>query len=708
MSAIQLLPPDPQGLSANGAADPPVASGADSADASTGNRSFDNFLSNAVNPPASVAPPSDSNSPEAGAPALAVGNCSPGGGDANAAAPVPMTQFPLPGQPSSSSPNPRIAAPVRGADVKINAQSDPGATTTAGNTTLLETDKTAPADGEAAASAVVPPPECPASAAPVHFAKMLLQDTSTDAPQDDASPVAGAAADHPTPVTPQLSDDKPILQVAALTKADSVSSGPDADPQFFAANLSRSVDPLFVQATGGSTVSIIDPPPPPEPVPGAAPAQLIKTLLQVTILAADGDKADRSAPLPGTSDDSSPGPSGTIPPALIAALNLTPVLPAATATPPDRSQPATTPRATMVGNPVLSVHETISVAASKEIASRSATLVTVVSATAAATGDEMPDDPVPPVNQATGPTIEKSAPTAAGNGPTTAVDQVSLAGVPPVIENSSQLSLVLSAGQPTVQFEPVTQIAGSSATAPAIAVAPLGTPADSLPFSAAPVTAAAAELKPAISTASDNDGASQSADITDTAPDTTSAATINRHSPLFAAAPALLQAHAANYISVQPGNAGALHPAQVIEQAGWALQATYSSGQEMQLQLSPPDLGLLQVSVSVRDGVLSARLEAQNPATRQILADNLPQLKDSLTQQGLAFDRIDVQLAGSSTGWSGSGAGDASFGRQQEGNVPWDQVQAFAPSESNEPLPSQAGLRGPVSRTPLTSLDVMV
>src|SRR5262249_22605126 len=126
------------------------------------------------------------------------------------------------------------------------------------------------------------------------------------------------------------------------------------------------------------------------------------------------------------------------------------------------------------------------------------------------------------------------------------------------------------------------------------------------------------------------------------------------------------------------------------------------------LQLSPPDLGLLQVSVSVRDGVLSARLEAQNPTTQQILADNLPQLKDSLTQQGAAFDRIDVQLRDSSTGSKRYQAADASVPRQQARNIPWDQAQAFAPADSNDPLPKQPGLRGPVSRAPLTSLDVMV
>jgi len=60
--------------------------------------------------------------------------------------------------------------------------------------------------------------------------------------------------------------------------------------------------------------------------------------------------------------------------------------------------------------------------------------------------------------------------------------------------------------------------------------------------------------------------------------------------------------------------------------------------------------------------ILSARLEAQSPATQQVLVDNLSQLKNSLTQQGVAFDRIDVHLAGSQTGSGGAGGGSGTIG----------------------------------------------
>jgi flagellar hook-length control protein FliK len=126
----------------------------------------------------------------------------------------------------------------------------------------------------------------------------------------------------------------------------------------------------------------------------------------------------------------------------------------------------------------------------------------------------------------------------------------------------------------------------------------------------------------------------------------------------------------------------------------------------MQLHLSPPQLGALQVDVSVRDGVLSARLEAQAPATQQILVDNLSQLKDSLTQQGVNFDRIEVRLAGSGAGFGGSNSTDRSFAQQQEGSLPWDPQPPA--SDGGDPASAVPAPNWLASRKPLTSLDIMI
>ena len=126
----------------------------------------------------------------------------------------------------------------------------------------------------------------------------------------------------------------------------------------------------------------------------------------------------------------------------------------------------------------------------------------------------------------------------------------------------------------------------------------------------------------------------------------------------------------------------------------------------MQLHLNPPELGALQVDVSMHNGVLSARIEAQTPTAQQILTDNIAQLKDSLTQQGVSFDRIDVHLAGSNNGSGGTATADKSFGQQQDGGLPWDQQLV-------QPEGDTAAPRAPVpvarnSRVPLTTLDIMI
>ncbi len=144
----------------------------------------------------------------------------------------------------------------------------------------------------------------------------------------------------------------------------------------------------------------------------------------------------------------------------------------------------------------------------------------------------------------------------------------------------------------------------------------------------------------------------------------------------------------------------------MLDQVTYAVQYSHANGQQMQLHLNPPELGALQVDVSMHDGVLSARIEAQTSTAQQILTDNISQLKDSLTQQGVSFDRIDVHLAGSNAGSGGSGSADKSFAQHQDGGLPWE--QQFVQPENDD-----SAQRAPVqvvrnSRISLTSLDIMI
>jgi flagellar hook-length control protein FliK len=174
---------------------------------------------------------------------------------------------------------------------------------------------------------------------------------------------------------------------------------------------------------------------------------------------------------------------------------------------------------------------------------------------------------------------------------------------------------------------------------------------------------------------------------------------------LFGAAPPSLQLQVSNFPATQAASSGSLTSV-VLDQAAYAVQYSHANGQQMQLHLNPPELGALQVDVSMRDGVLSARIEAQTSTAQQILTDNISQLKDSLTQQGVSFDRIDVHLAGSNTGSGGTGTADKSFAQQQDGGLPWNQQFVQPESDDSAPLAPVSVVRN--VRIPLTSLDIMI
>ena len=174
--------------------------------------------------------------------------------------------------------------------------------------------------------------------------------------------------------------------------------------------------------------------------------------------------------------------------------------------------------------------------------------------------------------------------------------------------------------------------------------------------------------------------------------------------PLLGAPPPSLQFLAAIGAGQQAG-ADHANAAQVVAQVAHAL-VSYRGGQELQLQLKPSDLGTVRVDVALHDGVLSVRIEAQSPTTQQILADNLSQLKDSLAQQGVSFDRIDVRLAGTETGFGGAGTADPSFARH--GDSPPDQGAGFVMTEADDAVRSSSAPRVPVTRISRTSLDVTI
>ena len=65
-------------------------------------------------------------------------------------------------------------------------------------------------------------------------------------------------------------------------------------------------------------------------------------------------------------------------------------------------------------------------------------------------------------------------------------------------------------------------------------------------------------------------------------------------------------------------------------------------GGTMHIRLDPPELGALQVSVHMQDGVMSASFQTSNDDATRLLSHSLGQLKHMLETQGVSVDKLHV------------------------------------------------------------------
>jgi flagellar hook-length control protein FliK len=119
------------------------------------------------------------------------------------------------------------------------------------------------------------------------------------------------------------------------------------------------------------------------------------------------------------------------------------------------------------------------------------------------------------------------------------------------------------------------------------------------------------------------------------------------------------------------------------------------NGGSMHLRLDPPELGALQVSVHLKDGVVTAAFQAQNEDAARLLSHTMGDLRASLEAQGVMVDKLHVQHAprdeagGNGTGRDGTGRPNPSFEQQQDARREqqrkdmvqrlWDKLNGVAP-----------------------------
>lgn len=91
-----------------------------------------------------------------------------------------------------------------------------------------------------------------------------------------------------------------------------------------------------------------------------------------------------------------------------------------------------------------------------------------------------------------------------------------------------------------------------------------------------------------------------------------------------------------------------LHPAdhqRFLTRASRAFELANARGGEIRIRLHPPELGSLRVEMKLEQGQMVAKVETESTAAKNLLVENLPQLKERLQELGVTIESFDVNVA---------------------------------------------------------------
>lgn len=124
----------------------------------------------------------------------------------------------------------------------------------------------------------------------------------------------------------------------------------------------------------------------------------------------------------------------------------------------------------------------------------------------------------------------------------------------------------------------------------------------------------------------------------------------------------------------------------------------YAEGRDglVRLRLHPPELGSVRLELRLQGGALTARLEADTSQARSVLVENLPALRERLSEQGVRIEQFDVDLRDRQNGQNpnpgdqrGQRDSDSRQTRLREATA----VADLQPLMTNAPASSASGLR---------------
>jgi len=86
-------------------------------------------------------------------------------------------------------------------------------------------------------------------------------------------------------------------------------------------------------------------------------------------------------------------------------------------------------------------------------------------------------------------------------------------------------------------------------------------------------------------------------------------------------------------------------PASIVDQVGKQISRSIIRGDQLvTLQLKPPDLGTVRIKMDIKDHILRLSMTAEHHSVKELLLNNIHELKEALVQHGVKLETVDVQI----------------------------------------------------------------
>jgi len=161
------------------------------------------------------------------------------------------------------------------------------------------------------------------------------------------------------------------------------------------------------------------------------------------------------------------------------------------------------------------------------------------------------------------------------------------------------------------------------------------------------------------------------------------------------------QAPAAATQGPQTADLAPVDRARFVQRVEQAVQSMGDQAGSLRLRLSPPELGSLRISLSVRQGELNARLEVETSSARNLLLDHLGELRDRLAQQNIKIQQFDVDLADRRPGGMADQAGQFGQNAQSHSGQGGGRSAPAAAPPGDVPSPADSAASQPVGGSQL-------